>query len=149
MCNDAFQATSLLRARMLYERLMVQFPTSGRYWRLYIEHEVNTLWSCFSYISVACINCWCVSTINNSPTLDSIYRVCRSALCYFNHWQYLILCNTVRGCTHLCVPYLWYCRSPCVITIFFSAQCASIFCKKEVNIICGRHVQWSLLYGKT
>lgn len=27
---------------MLYERLVTQFPTSVRYWRLYIEQEVNS-----------------------------------------------------------------------------------------------------------
>ena len=35
------QTTAMVRARMLYERLVTQFPTSGRYWRLYIEQEVN------------------------------------------------------------------------------------------------------------
>ena len=29
-----------MRARVLYERLVTFFPTSGRYWRLYIEQEV-------------------------------------------------------------------------------------------------------------
>ena len=29
-----------MRARILYERLVKQFPNSARYWRLYIEQEV-------------------------------------------------------------------------------------------------------------
>ena len=32
---------------MLYERLVAHFPTSGRYWRLYIEQEVNLAWILF------------------------------------------------------------------------------------------------------
>ena len=29
---------------MIYERVVEQFPTSGRYWRLFIEQEVNFAW---------------------------------------------------------------------------------------------------------
>jgi cleavage stimulation factor subunit 3 len=29
-------------ARKIYERLVGQFPTAGRYWKIYIEHEVST-----------------------------------------------------------------------------------------------------------
>ena len=28
-------------ARKIYERLVTQFPNAGRYWKIYIEHEVN------------------------------------------------------------------------------------------------------------
>jgi len=35
------QTTAIVRAKILYERLVTQFPTSSRYWRLYIEQEVN------------------------------------------------------------------------------------------------------------
>ena len=35
------QTTAPARARVLYERLVSFFPTSGRYWRLYIEQEVT------------------------------------------------------------------------------------------------------------
>lgn len=52
------QATSLLRARMLYERLVTQFPTSGRYWRLYIEHEVKAMWIIWCS-SVIVVYEWC------------------------------------------------------------------------------------------
>ena len=38
-----FQSCSLLRARGLYERVVSKFPTAGRYWRLYIEHEVKVM----------------------------------------------------------------------------------------------------------
>ena len=41
------QTTAIMRAKMLYERLVTQFPTSGRYWRLYIEQEVNLAWDRF------------------------------------------------------------------------------------------------------
>ena len=27
-------------ARRLYERLVAQFPSAGKYWKIYIEHEV-------------------------------------------------------------------------------------------------------------
>lgn len=36
------QTTAPIRARVLYERLVTFFPTSGRYWRLYIEQEVTS-----------------------------------------------------------------------------------------------------------
>ena len=35
----------MVRARILYERLVNNFPTSGRYWRLYVEQEVKIAWS--------------------------------------------------------------------------------------------------------
>ncbi|KAG8541024.1 hypothetical protein GDO81_029857 [Engystomops pustulosus] len=31
------------KARKTYERLVAQFPSSGRFWKLYIEAEVNIL----------------------------------------------------------------------------------------------------------
>jgi cleavage stimulation factor subunit 3 len=34
------QAKKIEDARPVYERLVSQFPNSGRYWKLYIEHEV-------------------------------------------------------------------------------------------------------------
>lgn len=55
------QTTSLLRARMLYERLVTMFPTSGRYWRLYIEHEVNTMWIIWCSVVLLHVNCRVVS----------------------------------------------------------------------------------------
>eukprot|EP00118_Oscarella_pearsei_P004854 m.21450 g.21450 ORF g.21450 m.21450 type:complete len:106 (+) comp28176_c0_seq1:441-758(+) len=36
------QSDGIDRSRLLYERLVKWFPTSGRFWRLYIEHEVTT-----------------------------------------------------------------------------------------------------------
>uniref|UniRef100_A0A4W6C7J3 Cleavage stimulation factor, 3' pre-RNA, subunit 3 n=1 Tax=Lates calcarifer TaxID=8187 RepID=A0A4W6C7J3_LATCA len=30
------------KARKTYERLVTQFPSSGRFWKLFIEAEVNT-----------------------------------------------------------------------------------------------------------
>lgn len=39
------QTTAPIRARVLYERLVTFFPTSGRYWRLYIEQEVTYILS--------------------------------------------------------------------------------------------------------
>lgn len=38
------------KARKTYERLVAQFPSSGRFWKLYIEAEVNILFI-FSYIA--------------------------------------------------------------------------------------------------
>ncbi|XP_023384425.1 cleavage stimulation factor subunit 3-like isoform X1 [Pteropus vampyrus] len=38
------------KARKTYERLVAQFPSSGRFWKLYIEAEVNILFY-FSYIA--------------------------------------------------------------------------------------------------
>ena len=37
------QTTAPVRARVLYNRLVSFFPTSGRYWRLYIEQEVTPM----------------------------------------------------------------------------------------------------------
>eukprot|EP00079_Xenopus_tropicalis_P031830 XP_017945601.1 PREDICTED: cleavage stimulation factor subunit 3-like [Xenopus tropicalis] len=36
------------KARKTYERLVAQFPSSGRFWKLYIEAEVN-IFIFFSY----------------------------------------------------------------------------------------------------
>uniref|UniRef100_A0A8C8AKX4 Suppressor of forked domain-containing protein n=1 Tax=Otus sunia TaxID=257818 RepID=A0A8C8AKX4_9STRI len=38
------------KARKTYERLVAQFPSSGRFWKLYIEAEVN-IFTFFSYIT--------------------------------------------------------------------------------------------------
>jgi len=35
------QAKKIDVARPFYERLVTQFPNSGRFWRLYIEQEVS------------------------------------------------------------------------------------------------------------
>ena len=35
------QSKKIDEARPVYERLVNQFPTSGRYWKLYIEQEVS------------------------------------------------------------------------------------------------------------
>uniref|UniRef100_A0A8D2AWI9 Cleavage stimulation factor subunit 3 n=1 Tax=Sciurus vulgaris TaxID=55149 RepID=A0A8D2AWI9_SCIVU len=37
------------KARKTYERLVAQFPSSGRFWKLYIEAEVNILFYFFIY----------------------------------------------------------------------------------------------------
>lgn len=46
---------------MLYEHLVTQFPTSGRYWRLYIEHEVKAMWIIWCS-SVMVVYEWCAET---------------------------------------------------------------------------------------
>lgn len=75
------QTTSLLRARMLYDRLVAQFPTSGRYWRLYIEQEVK-----LTRIM------WCSAVM-----LHVVYaqlewaRVCRYVLCVVCRSTYVII----------------------------------------------------------
>lgn len=44
LCVDCLcfvkQTKKIDAARPLYERLVTQFPNSGRFWRLYIEQEV-------------------------------------------------------------------------------------------------------------
>ena len=37
----ALQMKKIEDARKIYERLVTQFPNAGRYWKIYIEHEVN------------------------------------------------------------------------------------------------------------
>lgn len=37
----SFQMKKIEDARKIYERLVTQFPNAGRYWKIYIEHEVN------------------------------------------------------------------------------------------------------------
>lgn len=37
------QSKRLDEAEELYEKAVAQFPTTGRYWKIYIEHEVFRL----------------------------------------------------------------------------------------------------------
>ena len=42
-CSDRvvlLQMKKIEDARKIYERLVTQFPNAGRYWKIYIEHEV-------------------------------------------------------------------------------------------------------------
>jgi len=39
-CHFVKQTKKIDEARLLYERLVTQFPNSGRFWKLYIEQEV-------------------------------------------------------------------------------------------------------------
>uniref|UniRef100_A0A0B7AKE1 Suppressor of forked domain-containing protein n=1 Tax=Arion vulgaris TaxID=1028688 RepID=A0A0B7AKE1_9EUPU len=44
-------------ARVIYERLVEQFPNAGKYWKIYIEHEVYQLYSyhgCDPIMKVIC-----------------------------------------------------------------------------------------------
>ena len=66
------QSTAPVRARMLFERLVTQFPTSVRYWRVYIEQEVNILYSSPPPCSNLCMY------INHLHTTANILR--RSSL---------------------------------------------------------------------
>ncbi len=36
-----FQMKKTEDARRIYERLVTRFPNAGRYWKIYIEHEVH------------------------------------------------------------------------------------------------------------
>lgn len=71
-----YGAKKLEEARPFYERLVTQFPLTGRYWKLYIDHEMKSrnydkveklfqrclikvlhidLWRCYlNYIKVSC-----------------------------------------------------------------------------------------------
>ncbi len=39
---DSFQKKLADEARDFYEQLVTQFPNAGRYWKAYIEHEVQS-----------------------------------------------------------------------------------------------------------
>jgi len=43
-CDVALQTKKVEEARSVYERVVTQFPNAGRYWKLYIEHEVTILY---------------------------------------------------------------------------------------------------------
>jgi len=49
-------------ARQLYERLLTQFPNSGRFWKLYIEQEVLRcfIMSFVNRLVMACIIANCI-----------------------------------------------------------------------------------------
>ena len=51
-CFSPSQSAAMVRARILYERLVSNFPTSGRYWRLYVEQEVTFVW-----ITISSLHC--------------------------------------------------------------------------------------------
>jgi len=42
LIRDA-QIRKIEDARVVYERLVEQFPNAGKYWKIYIEHEVSLL----------------------------------------------------------------------------------------------------------
>lgn len=48
-------------ARTLFERLVEQFPNAGKYWKLYIEQEVNIHFFClaFHYL-LFCLQSFCL-----------------------------------------------------------------------------------------
>ncbi len=63
---------------MLYERLVTQFPTSGRYWRLYIEQEVNIAWN------------WLLVLMAEPNIYSSMFMVLASVAiftCYLKVWR--------------------------------------------------------------
>lgn len=56
------KSTAPLRSKMFYEKLVGQFPTSARYWRMYIEQEVllaaDILCNCYCLVlSIHCQAC--------------------------------------------------------------------------------------------
>ena len=40
MCLSTLQTTPIGKARVIYEKLVQYFPTLGKYWKLWAEHEV-------------------------------------------------------------------------------------------------------------
>ena len=46
-----FQSKRIEDSRDFYERLVTQFPNSGRFWKIYIEHEV-VIYHIFSFSSI-------------------------------------------------------------------------------------------------
>ena len=43
-CGLVLQLKKVEEGRPVYERVVTQFPNAGRYWKLYIEHEVTILY---------------------------------------------------------------------------------------------------------
>lgn len=41
LAREAQLAVEMKNARIIYEHIVAQFPSTGRYWKLYIEHEVS------------------------------------------------------------------------------------------------------------
>ncbi|KAJ8314582.1 hypothetical protein KUTeg_006732 [Tegillarca granosa] len=50
LIRDA-QMRKIEEARQVYERLVAQFPNAGKYWRIYIEQEVNLYKSVNTYMT--------------------------------------------------------------------------------------------------
>ena len=77
-----------MRSRVLFERLVKQFPTSARYWRAYIEHEVfgRCLWSCginlivmgvaFLYLTALLLMCVFVDVVSTMVIIFQMVKTC-------------------------------------------------------------------------
>ena len=47
-----FQLRTIEDARKTYERLVSQFPSAGRYWKIYIEQEVSKFYFNNTYLGI-------------------------------------------------------------------------------------------------
>ena len=95
----------MVRARILYERLVTNFPTSGRYWRLYVEQEVKIAWSCISSLSIPMHELYIIDTYsrivmvlkkfvsNQIPFSHTSIRVSHVCVC-------IDAIDTVSNCVH-------------------------------------------------
>ena len=83
----SLQIRTIEQARPVYERLVTQFGNAGRYWKIYIEHEVN-----FTILH----NCL-------SPIIQNLFYSVFSLLPSLRNWSWVIL-NSLR----LCVLYKCY-----------------------------------------
>lgn len=83
---------------MLYERLVAQLPTSGRYWRLYIEQEVKSTW--IMWCSAVMLHVVYVQLERAFICRYVLCVVCRSTYvsigaCYINFYTLIHLINVI------------------------------------------------------
>lgn len=85
-----FQMKRIEEARQVYERLVEQFPNAGKYWKIYIEQEVQTSF----YI---CFRAFCTKLIIINIFIRDVLREFLfhlvgqiyyfRTLCHLNHHQ--------------------------------------------------------------
>lgn len=67
-----FKARSVEIARVFYEKLITQFPNAGKYWKIYIEHELRSK----NFENVEAVNLKIVAILFLFSYLANVWFMC-------------------------------------------------------------------------
>ena len=102
LIKDA-QSKKIEEARPLYEFLVDTFPLSGRFWKLYIEHEMK---------------------LGNFERVEKLFQRCLSKLLHIELWRCYL--NYIR--VSICICYVI--MNFKTVLVFSAINCFDIFCNK-------------------